>query len=394
MFIEFFYHLRSNGVSVTTQQWLLLMEALEKNLIRASLYRFYTVSRAILCRSETDFDAFDQSFMSYFAGIEASEEDFSLFEEWLKNPIPPRVLTPEQQAMLKALNLEELQDMFDKRLQEQKEKHDGGNKWIGTGGTSPFGHSGYHPSGIRVGGQSSHKRAVQTASKRVFRNFRKDITLDVRQIGLALRDLRAWGRLGGREELDLPETIRATGKNAGDIEIVLKPERRNQVKLLLLMDVGGSMTFHSDICEQLFSAAFQSAHFKDFKHLYFHNSPYEFLYKDMEQEEKIGTLEFLSHYDPSWYLFIVGDAAMSPYELTEVGGSVDYFHHNPEPGLMWIKRLRDHFTHAVWLNPEPEQYWEIPSNRLIRKVFPEMFSMTLTGLEQAIEQIKKGSPRL
>lgn len=374
---------------MTTQQWLILMDALEKGLARESLYGFYTVSRSILCRSESDFDAFDQSFMSYFSGIEASPEDLKQFEDWLKNPIPKKQLTPEQQAMLEALNLDELRDLFEKRLEEQKERHDGGNKWIGTGGTSPFGHGGYHPSGIRVGGEGFHNKAMQIASKRSFRNFRKDITLDTRQIGLALRNLRAWGRQGGMEELDLHETIQATGRNAGDIDIVLKAERRNQVKLLLLMDVGGSMTLHSEICEKLFSAAYQSAHFKDFKHFYFHNAPYEFLFKDVERDDRMATYDFLSQFDSSWYLFVVGDAAMSPYELTEVGGSVDYFHHNTEPGLVWIKRIKEHFPHAVWLNPEPRPYWDIPSNHLVRSVFPHMFPMTLNGLEDAIDQIKR-----
>ena len=391
MFIEFFYQLRRWEVPVSTQQWLTVMEAFDKGLIKTSLDSFYTVVRSIVCRSELDFDNFDNCFMEYFHDVSIDPKDLSEFEEWLKKPIPPRQLTKEQEEMLKALNLDEVRELFEKRLQEQKEKHDGGNKWIGTGGTSPFGHGGFHPSGIRVGGEGTHNRAMQIASKRKFRNFRKDITLDTRQIGLALRNLRAWGRDGGPEELDLDESIAATGRNAGDIELVFKPERRNTVKLLLLMDVGGSMTFHSQVCEQLFSAAFQSAHFKDFRHYYFHNSPYEFIYSDIEREEKIGTRQFLDQFDSSWFLFVVGDAAMSPYELTEIGGSVDYFHHNPEPGLVWIKRLKEHFSRSVWLNPEPESYWHIPSNVLVRRVFPEMFPMTLEGLERAIDQLKKSS---
>ena len=336
-----------------------------------------------------DYDLFDQCFLEHFNGVEAPQEVKDDFFEWLKDAKPPRQLTPEQKELLEALNLKEVRDLFEERLKEQKERHDGGNKWVGTGGTSPFGHGGYNPAGIRVGGEGQHGLAMQIASKRKFRNFRKDLVLDTRQIGVALKKLRQWGREGTREELDIEATIDATGKNAGEIELIFKPERRNTVKLLLLMDVGGSMTYHSQVCELLFSAAYNAAHFKDVRYYYFHNCPYESLYSDIEMEEGKPTQDILRELDDSWFVFVIGDAAMSPYELTEVGGAIDYYHHNSEPGYVWIKRIKDHFPKSVWLNPEPPAYWRIPSNQIVRKVFPQMFPMTIEGIEDAIKELKR-----
>ncbi|WP_207912297.1 VWA domain-containing protein [Pseudobacteriovorax antillogorgiicola] len=327
--------------------------------------------------------------MEFFHDVEVTQSIKDDFYEWLKEAKPPRHLTEEQKAMMEALNLKEVRDLFEQRLKEQQERHDGGNRWIGTGGASPFGHGGFNPAGIRVGGPGKHGMAMQIAARRQFKNFRKDLVLDTRQIGLALKKLRQWGREGSREELDIEATIDATGKNAGEIELIFKPERRNTVKLLLLMDVGGSMTYHSRVCELLFSAAFNSAHFKQFKHYYFHNCPYETLYSDIEMEEGSQTLDVLRELDDSWFVFVVGDAAMSPYELTEVGGAIDYYHQNTEPGILWVKRIKDHFPRSVWLNPEPRSYWQIPSNMIVRKVFPEMFPMTIEGIEEAIAELKR-----
>ena len=393
MFLNFLFLMRDRGLKVGTNEWLILIEALSRGHADESLDKFYYLSRAVCCLSETDYDLFDQCFLECFQGIEASESIKDELLQWLNDAKPPRHLTEEQKKMLEALNLKEVRDLFEQRLKEQKERHDGGNKWVGTGGTSPFGHGGFNPAGIRVGGPGQHSRAMQIAAKRQFVNFRKDLVLDTRQIGVALRKLRQWGREGTREELDLEETIKATVKNAGDIEMVYKPERRNTVKLLLLMDVGGSMTYHSKICETLFSAAFSSAHFKHLKYYYFHNCPYENLYTDMELGKTVPTLDVLGELDDSWFVFVIGDAAMSPYELTEVGGAIDYYHHNPEPGILWIKRIKDHFKHSVWLNPEPPHYWQIPSNMIIRQVFSEMFPLTIEGIEDAISALKSRSPK-
>jgi hypothetical protein len=390
MFIDFMFHLRGRGFKVGLTEWLTLMEALKKGHVDTSLDHFYRLCRAICARSEADFDLFDQCFLEYFADAAVSQEIKDDVWEWLKSqPDMPRSLTEEEKAQLKAMSLDETRRQFEERLAEQTERHDGGNRWVGTGGTSPFGHSGYHPAGIRVGGESQHNRAIQIAGKRQFRAFRKDITLDTRQLGLALKKLREWQPEGARDELDLDATIDATGRNAGDIELIFRRPRKNAAKLLLLMDIGGSMTYHSHICERLFAAVSKINHFKEFRPLYFHNCPYESLYLDEEFTKALPTADALQKFDSSWYCFIIGDAAMSPYELTEVGGAIDYDHHNEEPGLAWLQRLRAHFRRMVWLNPEPRPYWEIPSNQLIRRVIPNMFPLTIAGLEEAISTLKQ-----
>ena len=394
MFIGFLYLLRAQGLKITSHEWLTLYQAIARGHAGESLSRFYYLTRAICCRTEWDFDLFDRCFAEFFEGVSPSESLSEDFEQWLKNAKPPRPLTGEEQKALETLSLEELRQQFEERMKQQKDRHDGGNRWIGTGGTSPFGHGGYHPSGIRVGGEGQHQHALQVASRRDFSNLRKDIVIDTRQIGLALRKLRLWVREGHPDELDLDGTIEATGRNAGDIQLVFRPERKNHMKLLLLMDVGGSMTYHARLCEQLFSAAHQAAHFKKFEPLYFHNCPYEYLFRDIAHREKILTKDLLATYDASWMLIMVGDAAMSPFELTEVGGSVDYYHRNDEPGLEWIQRLKKHFPSSVWLNPEPKEAWMRPSNQLIRSVFPDMFPLTLDGLDDAIDRLKSLKLRL
>lgn len=388
MFINFLFHLRSYGLKVASNEWLTLLEALERGHAGESLSRFYFLARAICCRTELDFDSYDRCFAEFFEDVEAGESLRDEFQEWLKNAKAPRSLTQAERASLEALNLEELQKLFQERLQEQKERHDGGNRWIGTGGTSPFGHGGYNPAGIRVGGEGQQRSAVQIASQRLFSNLRRDVTIDSRQIGLALRKLRQWGREGHPAELDLEASIEATGKNAGDIQLVFRPERNNHLKVLLLMDVGGSMTEHTRICEQLFSAAHQSVHFKEFRSYYFHNCPYDSLYQDIELGERVPSKDILRLYDASWLVIWVGDAAMSPYELTEEGGAIDYAQRNEETGLQWIQRFKAHFPCSVWLNPEPLPYWGRTSNQLIRTVFREMFPLTLEGLGEAIECLK------
>ncbi len=389
MLVDFLYHLRSHQLKVSGKEWLTLLTALERGHAACSLSRFYYLARAICCRNELDFDAYDRSFSEFFEGITSEGAIDSSFEEWLKQALPPRLLSEAEKAALEGLDLDQVREMFEERMKQQKERHDGGSHWIGTGGTSPFGHGGYHPSGIRVGGEGQHQSAVQIASQRLFRNLRRDVTIDTRQFGLALRKLRQWGREGLADELDLEASIAATAREAGDIQLVFRPERKNHLKLLLLMDVGGSMTYHTQVCEQLFTAAHQSVHFKEFRSYYFHNCPYDFVFSDMAQQERVWTKDILANCDASWILICVGDAAMNPYELTHPGGAIDYFQRNEEPGLVWIDRLKKHFPLSVWLNPEPQSHWQRPSNQLIRRVFPDMFALTLEGLEEAILKLRQ-----
>lgn len=393
MFVEFFYYMRSRGLKISLTEWMTVMEAMSKGLVGASLHRFYRLCRSLCIKNEAYFDLYDQCFAEYFDGIEPGESLLDEVMEWLENPKFPRDLTDEEKAQIARFEQDEMREMFEQRLREQKERHDGGNRWVGTGGTSPFGHSGHHPDGIRVGGEGGGRSAAQIASDRRFRNLRNDLILDTRQISVALRQLRKFGREGRRDELDLEGTIDATAKNAGDIELLFQPERKNTVKLLLLMDVGGSMTPYTRLSEQLFSAAHKATHFKAFKHFYFHNCPYESLYLNMARRERIPTKKVLQDYDESWFCVIVGDAAMSPYELTSTGGAIDFFHHNDETGLVWMQRIADRFPRTVWLNPDPPHYWNYTvSTRMIREIF-SMFPLTLAGLEEAIAELRQGKPR-
>ncbi|MEO1272581.1 MAG: VWA domain-containing protein [Myxococcota bacterium] len=356
MFIEFFFYLRQRGIAVSITEWMTLMEALAAGLHHSSLLGFYHLCRALCVKRASQFDLYDQCFGVFFEGVEADEADVDKVLEWLRDPVMPRALTPEEQAMLEALSLDELRRQFEERLAEQNERHDRGNRWVGTGGTSPFGHSGQHPSGVRVGGTGGNSSALQVASQRRFRNLRSDVVLDVRQIGVALKQLRRLARDGRPDQLDLDATIDETARNAGDIELVFQPQRKNTVKLLLLMDVGGSMTPYTRLCERLFSAAHAATHFKAFKSYYFHNCPYDNLYTDMSRYKAESTAQVLRDLDRQWFCVIVGDAAMSPYELTAPGGAVDYFQNNPDPGITWLNRIHDRFPRSVWLNPEPIRY--------------------------------------
>ncbi len=384
MITEFLYHLRAFELKVSPTEWLALMRALAEGHGKASLSAFYHLSRALLIKRETQYDLFDRAFASYFDGV---DQQFDLNEEllnWLADPILPRELSEEEKAALKALDLDELRRRFQERLDEQKEKHDGGSHYIGTGGTSPFGHGGTNPAGIRIGGGSGARSAVQVASERRFQNLRSDRVLDTRQIGLALRKLRRLGKEGAPEELDLDATIDASAKNGGDIDLVFGPERKNRVKLMLLIDVGGSMDPHAEVSERLFSAAHAAHHFQSFETRLFHNCVYEHLYTDIFHGKGEPTADVLRRLDRTWSLILVGDAWMSPYELTHPGGAVDFFHHNPVPGLEWLKRLRQRCPRSVWLNPEPSRIWQAPSVRLVRSVFP-MVELTLDGLDEATD---------
>jgi uncharacterized protein with von Willebrand factor type A (vWA) domain len=388
MFLDFFYLLRARGLPVGTTEWLGLMEALGMGLEGQSLSGFYHLCRALCVKTEAHLDLYDQCFAEHFRGVEVAQSVKDELAKWLENPILPRALTEEELAQLKALDLDELRRLFEERMREQTERHDGGSRWIGTGGTSPFGQGGQHPTGVRVGEEGGGRSAMQVASQRRFRNLRNDLTLDVRQIGVALRRLRLLTREGQRDELDLDGSIDATARNAGEIDLLFRPERRNRVKLLLLMDVGGSMTPYTRLSEQLFSAAHGVAHFQAFRSFFFHNCVYESLYTDIERRQTRPTLEVLEELDASWFCVLVGDAAMHPYELTMAGGAVDYYHRNEEPGVAWLHRLRRRFPRSAWLNPDPPHYWSGTSVQMIRQIF-DMFPLTLDGLDEAVEHLRR-----
>ncbi|MBA7600614.1 hypothetical protein ES703_07672 [subsurface metagenome] len=385
MFTDFFYILRQNKVPVSLVEWMTLMEALAKGHIH-NLDEFYFLARAILVKSEAYYDQYDIAFQQYFQGVEAPEGIAEQVLDWLKDPLSRLFLSEEEQAKFESMDFDELIKELEKRLEEQTGQHDGGGHWIGRGGTSPFGHSGYHPAGIRIGGQPGGRHAVQIAQERRFKNYRSDLTLDVRQIGMALKKLRQLRRTGVEDELDLEGTIKATAKNAGDLDFIWQRSRKNTVKLLLLMDVGGSMEPFAKLCSQLFSAAHSSTHFKDFQYYYFHNCIYDYLYRDIEREDAVSTLHLLHTLEPDYKLLLVGDARMGPWELTERYGAINYYERNEIPGILWLKRIRDHFSHCVWLNPDDPRFWIHATVQMIGKLFP-MYSLTLAGLEASVGKL-------
>jgi uncharacterized protein with von Willebrand factor type A (vWA) domain len=385
MFTEFFYALRRRDVPVSVTEWMTLMEALSKGCI-TNLDEFYFLARAILIKSEGYYDHYDVTFQEYFQGLESTADITDKVLEWLKDPINRRIFREEELAQLNMKNLDELMKEFEKRLKEQTEQHDGGSYWIGRGGTSPFGHSGQNPAGIRIGGESFGKRAVKVAQERRFRNYRHDLTLDVRQIRVALKRLRQLNRIGPEDELDLDETIEATAKNAGEIDLIWRRSRFNTVKLLLLMDVGGSMDPFARLCSQLFSAAHSSTHFKDFQFYYFHNCIYDYIYKDMERQEAISTENILRTLEPDYKLILVGDARMGPWELTDRYGSINYYERNEVPGMVWLQRIKQHFSHSIWLNPDDRHFWANITTKAIGSLFP-MYPLTVEGLEEAVRKL-------
>jgi len=385
MFTDFFYILRKNKVPVSLVEWMTLMEALAKGHIR-NLDEFYFLARAILVKSEAYYDQYDISFQEYFQGVEAPEEIAQEVMDWLKDPLNRMLLGEEAQALFDSMDFDELMKELEKRLREQTEQHDGGGHWIGRGGTSPFGHSGYHPHGIRIGGQGGGRHAVQIAQERRFKNYRSDLTLDVRQIGVALKKLRQLRRTGPEDELDLEGTIKATAKNAGDLDFIWQRSRKNTVKLLLLMDVGGSMEPYAMLCSRLFSAAHSSTHFKDFQYYYFHNCIYDNLYRDIEREDAVSTVHLLRTLEPDYKLLVVGDARMGPWELVERYGAINYYERNEIPGIIWLRRIADHFSHCVWLNPDAPRFWIHATVNMIGRLFP-MYPLTLEGLEQSVGKL-------
>jgi uncharacterized protein len=385
LFLDLFYTLRTLKVPVSITEWMTLVQALDQGYAKSSLTSFYYLSRALLIKSESYYDQFDQAFAHIFRGAQMPDNIRQEILDWLSDPENRLELPEAELAKLKKMDLEELRRELEKRLAEQDERHDGGGRWIGTGGTSPFGHSGANPAGIRIGGPGGGGMAVQIADERRFKNYRTDVTLDVRQIKLALKKLRRFAKEGS-EELDLDETIDETCKNGGDIELIFSRERKNTVKVLLIMDSGGSMNPYSRLVDRLFSASHQMTHFKDMQAYYFHNCVYQEVYKDMYNSESIPTGGLLHNLGQEYKVIFVGDAFMSPSELLSVGGAIDYYYHNEKPGIDWLERIADHFRYCVWLNPMPERAWMHPTISTIRKIFP-MFPLTLDGLDDAVRAL-------
>jgi len=389
MLIDFFLHLKASKLPVSTKEFLALLEALRERVIEHSLDDFYVLARAVLVKDETHFDKFDRAFAEYFKGVEALPGmDALIPEDWLRQAAKKH-LSAEERAKLEKLGWDKLMETFKERLAEQKERHAGGSKWIGTGGSSPFGHGGTHPEGIRVGGKSENRSAVKVWEKREYRNLDDTVELGTRNIKVALRRLRRFAREGAADELDLDGTIAGTARNAGWLDLRMRPERHNAVKVLLFLDVGGSMDDHVRVCEELFSAC--RSEFKHLEYYYFHNCVYDYLWKDnaRRHHERIPTLDVMHRYGNDYKLIFVGDASMSPYEILQPGGSVEYT--NPEAGAVWLRRLTETWPHAIWLNPEPEHAWQYrQSTSLIHNlVGGRMFPLTLDGLERGMRQLGK-----
>ncbi len=381
LFLSFFYYLRAKGLKVTPTQWITLIQGMVLGLHGSSLMGFYSLARAILAKDESELDDFDLAFAEHFEGVEETlaeiEDDVW---DWLNNPIEPYAIDPAWQKALDDVDVEALREELEKRLKEQDERHDGGSKWVGTGGTSPFGHSGYHPGGIRVGGEGRHGSAVQVAAKRRFKEHRRDLILDTRQFGMALKKLRAFKREGPTFELDIDETIDKTAKEGGELELVFDAPKTNNITLLLAMDVGGSMEPYRHLTNLLFSAAHNARHFKRFEHVYFHNCVYDAVYADAYFEEPIFLRDLFSKFDRETRLVIVGDAHMYPGEITNRFGAVNWYDRNERPGAYYLNELNEHFRHAAWLNPMNPTWWGATSVHMIRRMFP-MYPLTVDGVE-------------
>jgi hypothetical protein len=391
MFLNFFNELRAAKVPVTLKEYLALMEAMDKGVIDRDVEDFYYLARAALVKDERNIDKFDKVFGHVFKGLDTlgdAIEAQDLPEEWLRK-MTEKFLSPEEMAEIEAMGgFEKLMETLKKRLEEQKKRHEGGNKWIGTGGTSPFGANGYNPEGIRIGqDKSRHRRATKVWDKREFKNYDDSVELGTRNIKVALKRLRKWARTGAPDELDLDATIKNTARQ-GYLDIEMRPERRNTVSVLLLMDVGGSMDPHVKVMEELFSAA--RAEIKNLEYYYFHNCPYEGLWKDnrRRRNDVIPTWDVLHKYPSEYKVIVVGDATMSPYEITYAGGSVE--HWNEEPGGLWIQRFVEQFPNFAWLNPVKSGAWEYTGSiQLIRELIgpDRMFEMTLEGLDGAMREL-------
>ncbi|MBU3071205.1 VWA domain-containing protein [Aestuariicella sp. G3-2] len=391
MLVNFFYGLRKAEVPVSLKELLVLLEAMEKQLAFGSVDEFYLLARTCLIKDEKYFDKFDRAFGAYFKGLENLDGivEALIPDEWTRAEFM-KSLSDEEKAKIESLGgLEKLIEEFNKRLEEQKKRHQGGNKWIGTGGTSPFGNSGYNPEGIRVGGESKNKSAAKVWDKREFKNLADDVELGTRNIKVALRKLRKFARTGAADELDLDDTIRSTANNAGFLDIKMVPERHNAVKILLFFDVGGSMDPYVRVCEELFSAC--KTEFKHMEYFYFHNFIYEYLWKDNRRRTTDTTKLFdvLHTYSSDYKVIFVGDASMAPYEISTQYGCVEYM--NEEPGYVWMQRLTETFNKVIWLNPTPEKYWNHTQTiDMTRKLMDgKMYPLTLEGLDKGIQYLTK-----
>ena len=396
MLIDFLQTLRAARLPVSVRELLVLLEALKLGVLDddegrrlPGLDDFYFLARTIMVKDEAHFDRFDRAFSAYFKGVEMlTENTRELPEDWLRRMLE-RELSAEERSRLQALGWDELMETLRKRLEEQKERHEGGSKWIGTGGTSPFGHGGHNPRGILIGGPGRERSAVKVWEQRAYRDYDDTVELGTRNIKVALRRLRRFAREGAETELDLDDTIHSTAANAGLLDIRLVPERHNKVKVLLLMDVGGTMDDHIPKVEELFSAA--KSEFKHLEFYYFHNCVYDHVWKNNRRRhaEKLPTWDLIRKYNKDWKLIVVGDATMSPYEITQVGGSVEF--HNPETGADWLQRLTRAFPKSAWINPEPQGVWPYrQSIAMIEQLMGHrMFPLTVAGLEQAMRLLSK-----
>lgn len=390
MLTDFFFHLRNNNLKVNLREHLTLLEALDKEVLAFSVEDFYFLSRAIYVKHEQNLDLFDKLFSHFFDGIDEIkiEELISINDSWLINKLIHELSDEEKEAIKAAGGLQELLARLKKTLEEQTERHEGGSKWVGTGGVSPFGNSGYNPSGVRIGGKGGGRNAVKVWDKRDFKNYDDNLELNTRNMQMALRRLRILTREGVEDELNLEETIDRTCNNAGYLDIKMQASKQNRVKILLLLDVGGSMDDFIEECSLLFSSA--KYQFKNLEFFYFHNCVYENLWKDngRRHDNKISTWEVLNKYNKDYKVIFVGDASMSPWELSEPRGSVE--HYNPEAGIVWLERFREKFPNLVWLNPVNDGYWQYTHTILQVREWSEnrMFPLTISGLEKAMKCLK------
>lgn len=392
MLLNLFNELRAARVPVSLRELLDLIEALKRRVVFADMDEFYFLARTVLVKDERHFDKFDRAFGAYFHGLRNLDGllEALIPEDWLRREFERRLSAEEKAQILALGGLDQLLETFRKRLEEQKERHAGGNKWIGTGGTSPFGSGGYHPEGIRIGDAGERQgKAVKVWERRDYRNLDDQAELGTRNLKMALRRLRRFAREGAPEELDLDATIEHTARDAGLLDIRLRPQRRNAVKLLLLLDIGGSMDFHVKACEELFSAC--RTEFKHLEHFYFHNFVYEAVWKNNRRRhsETTATHDLLHKYGPDYKVVFVGDAAMSPYEITQIGGSVE--HWNEEAGYLWMQRFRETYPKLIWINPTPREFWEhSASTRIVRELVGDrMYPLTLAGLEDGMRFLAK-----
>ena len=390
MFLDLFYGLRKEGVPVSLQEWQGFLVAMEKGLHSSSLERFYHLGRTCLIKTETQFDAYDRVFLKVFRGIEGKLDGITdEVLQWLEEAKDLPELTPEQLAELEKLSSDELMKKFLERLEEQTEQHDGGNKWVGTGGRSPFGHGGTHPTGVRVGGPGKSRSAMKVAEERRFSEYRTDRTIDIRQLRMALRRLRQLTRRGPESELALDETIDETCKNAGEIELVFRAPRKNDIRLLLLMDVGGTMDPFFEPVSQLLTALHEERGLREFQSYYFHNCVYDEVYNGarMTRDQAVPTADIFRRMDDRWKVMIVGDAGMHPAELFEPNGSIDPWRGSATPGIEWLQRIESHFSRSVWINPEESRFWDnYHTTRTVRKIFP-MFHLSIDGMGEAVQSL-------